>query len=189
MDLADRVGMLILGGIIGFIAGYIVRSLREIKEELDEVDQIVKEKLNKDGGFMANRFVADIMMLIALLLVLGSVVSSINASNDASESLDKQEQSTACTQQFLTKTIVALNDRTTYTANQAQSNVDLQKAQAEFLALILRRPPYSEAKRTKAAQNYLSTLQEFVEVSNKNVSTIKANPYPTPQEFQDCLQK
>ena len=187
MDLVERAAMLILGGIIGFIAGYLVRSLREIKddvhdvkEELHEVDEIVKHKLSGDDGFMAHRYVADVLMVVVLVIVAWSAFASQAATNTSKKNGD-------CTMQYLDRTIVALNERTTYTQEQAEANVELQKAQAEFLALLLRRPPYPEAKRTEAAQNYLQTLTDFATVSTKNVNAIAQNPYPTPEDFQSCL--
>ena len=196
MPFSERIGWLLLGMAVGFIAGYIVRALRElkddvhdVKEELHEVDEIVKHKLFGDDGFMNNRIVADVLMVVVLAIVVWAAFASSKASRDVSAVNDKQDVSIDCTEDYLARTVEALNDRTTYTQAQAQANVELQKAQAEFLALIFRRPPYPQEKQEAAGQKYLNALTEFVEVSMKNVTTLEANPYPRPGEFQACLNK
>lgn len=195
MGLDDRIGWMLLGGLVGFGFGYLIRFLQEIrdrltevKEELDEVDEIVKRNHPDDAGFMNNRVVADVAMVIVLIIVAWSAFASQKASNNSSEASQDVAQAAECTEKYLSETITALNDRTTYVQAQAESNVQLQKAQAEFLSFILARPPNPPAERDESAQKYLSALTEFVEVSQKNVSTIKANPYPSNTAFQDCLE-
>jgi hypothetical protein len=190
MGAEERIGWMLLGMAVGFIAGYIVRSLRElredvhvVKEELHEVDGIVKHKLgerNGDDGFMSNRYVADIAMILCMIIVLGAALLSQKASNDV-------HTSTGCTQEFLVKTIVALNERTEFAGAQAESNVELQRAQQQFFELLLRKPPETEARRSAAAQEYLKNLNEFITLNTKTADKVAQNPYPTNEQLQDCL--
>jgi hypothetical protein len=190
MGAEERIGWMLLGMAVGFIAGYIVRSLRElredvhvVKEELHEVDGIVKHKLgerNGDDGFMSNRYVADIGMIVVLVIVLASCVVSWTASNDV-------HTSTSCSRKFLAKTIVALNERTEFAGAQAESNVELQRAQQQFFELLLRKPPETEARRSAAAQEYLKNLNEFIALNTKTADKVAQNPYPTNKQLQDCL--
>lgn len=187
MDYQERIGWLLFGMAIGFVAGYIVRALRELKEdvhelkeELDEVDDIVKHQFRGDDGFMSNRLVADIMMIVVLAMVLISTLVSIRASRTVEANAD-------CSRDIFEKTIVALNERTTYAGAQADSNVELQRDQADFFSLLLKRPPETEARRSEAAQEYLASLEEFVELSEKTSSKIDNYPYPTNEELQACL--
>lgn len=183
----ERLGWMLFGMAVGFVAGYIVRALRElkddvheIKEELDEVDDIVKYKLHNDDGFMSNRLVADAMMIVVLVMVLISTVVSIRASRTV-------EANASCSRDIFEKTIIALNERTEYTSAQATANVDLQQDQKEFFALLLKKPPEPEAKRSQAAQNYLSSLEKFVDLASKTAVKVDNYPYPTNEELQACL--
>ena len=164
MGFDERIGWLLVGMAVGFVAGYIVRALREIrdkldetKEELDEVDEIVKRRLSDEG---ASRH--DVMMVVALVLVLFSVFASVRAANKTTETQNKLVVVSTCSQEFLSRTVKALNERTTYSTAQATKNVELQKAQANFFSFLLDKPPHPENERVDSANNYVETLNEFV---------------------------
>lgn len=184
----ERLGWMLFGMAVGFVAGYIVRALRElkddvheIKEELDEVDDIVKHKLTgNDDGFMSNRIVADTVMVVVLVMVLISTVVSIRTSSQVEENAD-------CSLDIFEKTIIALNERTEFTSAQATANVNLQTDQKEFFELLLKQPPEPQGRRSQAAQDYLNSLEEFVNLSSKTAVKIDNYPYPTNEELQACL--
>lgn len=188
MDLVERLGWMLFGGVIGLFAGYLLRYLQEMKEELDEVDGIVKRKLSdrNDDGFMGNRLIADVMMVVVLIIVVLAALLSQHSSNTVKETQQEQVKTNACTKEYLTKTVRALNERTEFTIAQAQSNVALQKAQADFFSLLLRRPPETVNVREKAAQDYLETLQGFVSISEKTRLKAEQFPYPTDHELKIC---
>lgn len=144
-------------------------------------NRFLRSKLHGDGGFMNNRLVADILMILVVLVVAYSAFMSQYAVNQARKTQD-------CSVQYLSKTIKALNERTQFAKDQAKSNADLQQAQKDFLTFILRQPPYPEAERSAAAQNYLTKLNLFVEISNKTVYAAEKNPYPTNRDFRICLR-
>lgn len=191
MNFQERIGWLIVGCMIGFAVGYIVRYLQEIKDELDEVDDIVTKLARdpNDDGFVSSHIVGDIALLIVVLLVVWAAFSSQSASNDAKDTQRRFAQTTTCNQEYLTKTVRALNERTEFTQQQASANVDLQKAQADFFALLLRKPPESVAVRTDAAQTYLRTLTDFVAVSGKSAKKVEQYPFPTPEELSACFER
>jgi hypothetical protein len=213
MGIDDRIGWLLLGCILGFIAGYYTRTLQEIKEELDEVDAIVKEKRfsrrrsdrgdekilrlppnlvelerPNDEGFTRTPWIMNVALFIVVIMTLWAAVSSQHSSNTVKTTQAQIKQVTACNQVYLTKTIDALNERTTYTQAQADANVNLQKAQALFLNELLHRPPYSQRRQSRAAKNYLTTLTKFVTVSGQSSRKQTANPYPTKRALKRCLE-
>lgn len=197
MGFPDRLGWMILGCAIGFFAGYVVRYLQDLKEELDEVDSIVKHELGKrasdkvpdqrkEDGFLRNDLFKDVMLLVVVIVTVWAAFASAHTSNEVKSSQQEQAATNDCTKEYLTKTVKALNERTEFTVQAAAANVALQKAQADFFALLLRKPPESVAVRTDAAQTYLKTLQDFVAVSEK--ARVKAGqfPYPTDERLQAC---
>lgn len=100
MDWNERLGWLLLGMLAGFVLGYIVRSLREIKEELDEVRDLEREIVDhhpdkKEDGWARPRLVDDIALGVVILLVAFSAFLSQKASNDVEENY-KQDTIARC---------------------------------------------------------------------------------------------
>jgi len=193
MGFSDRLGWMLLGCVIGLFAGYCIRYLQEMKEELDEVDGIVKNNLGKrpedrtsEDGFVVPELVKSIALAIVVLLTAWAAFASASASSKVQDTQDAQKHDTECTQEYLVKTVKALNERTEYSVAATKANVDLQKAQADFFALLLRKPPESVAVRTDAAQTYLRTLTEFVKVSGQSATKAELFPYPTDRELATC---
>lgn len=191
MAFDDRLQYLLLGIVIGFVLGYLVRLVKDIKEELDEVDTIVKriEHHDDESGFMRYPWIANIAILLVVGLTAYASFVSQKASNEVADAQEQQEQVVACNQMVLAQALEALNERSTYTTGMATSNIELQQSQSDFFTILLHKPPYSEQKRTKAVQDYYSDLQTFLRIAHKNVKKVKNNPLPTIEDFQDCLSK
>lgn len=194
MDVLERVICFAIGSGLGFLAGYIVASLREIKEEVDEMLDIEKGSTpdrpvtkRDERGFIRYPVLADAMLLVVLVLTVYAAFVSQAASNDVRATQESQDQVTECNKVFLTRTIDALNERTTYTQAQAQANVELQRAQTRLLAVLLEEPPPSDARSEVAFNEYFETLTNFVTVNSKYADKVETNPYPTTDEVEDCL--
>lgn len=193
VHLAERLIYLAIGGAIGFVLGYMVRSLRRIDARLEGVEKIKKPP--NDAGFVRNPIILDIVLLLVVLMTAWAAVSSQLNSNklaDAQHTIAtnqvRQDRLTSCTSTFLSETIVALNERTTYTQEQADANVQLQKAQAQFLGLLFRKqPPVTREESYAAAQKYFNALTSFIEVNAKSNNKVSSNPYPTNDEFRACI--
>src|SRR6476620_10057801 len=136
MGLPDRIGWMLLGCAIGFFAGYVVRFLQDMKEELDEVDGIVKKQLGERAadkearhrkdelGFVRNDLFKDVMLLVVVVLTVVAAFVSATASSKVSDTQNEQVHDTDCTQEYLTKTVKALNERAEFTIAQANANLD-----------------------------------------------------------------
>ncbi len=196
MSLDDRLGFLLLGCFIGFVLGYIVRSLRDIKEELDEVDEIVKrDRGERDRGAISLRLVEQIALVVVLIVVAWAAFASQQANN----AIDKQQQGyedqqafiariSTCNKVYLSKALEALNERTTYSEAQVNSNVDLQTSFATLLGTLLHKPPYSDRKRNRATQQYYHDLTNYVSIADKTKQKVQENPFPTDKALDDCLR-
>lgn len=188
MGLDDRVLYLFLGMFAGFILGYITKSLREIKEEIEQVDAAVKRQKN-ERGFMRYPLVADAMLLLVLGITVYAAFSSQRVSNDVTDTQDLISRVTFCNQEYLSDTISALNERTTYSTEQARANVKLQQEQAELLGFLLTEPPPAEAEGRMALRDYFqSGVQNFIIVNERALVKYRENPYPTEEELQACLE-
>lgn len=182
MDLIERAFWMIFGGFVGFILGYIVANLRVIKEEVDDIDQRLKDGLpdRDDAGAVNKVFIDRAFYVLVLVIVVFGAFSAQKASNDVRES-------TGCSQDFLSGTIKALNERTTYSSEQARANVELQKAQSEFLAILLENPPPTDERVRENLEKYFDNLSDYVEINSKTREKVENNPYPTVEEYNKCL--
>lgn len=199
MSFDDRLIYFILGCAVGAIVGYIVASLRYIREELDEVDNIVKHNGHRDDppeGETRSRDErgamklsgSQVAILFVVLLTAWAAFASQKASHEAKTAQNSLAAVSDCNRVYLQKTIVALNERTTYTQESTKANVELQKSQATFFGILLHKPPYSQRKQNAAAQVYFAALNHFIDISEKSAQKVAQNPFPTDEELASCLR-
>jgi len=190
MGWPERLEWLILGCLIGFVLGYIVRTLRDIKEELDEVDEIVKQDHhieNKERGSIHAPTMAGAMLIVVVLITVWAAFASQKASNEVKATQDQLARVTSCNKDYLSKTISTINARTRYSQRQAISNVQLQKSQARFIGLLLHDPPPDESTSRAAFLEYFNDLQAFLNTSTDTANVVEQNPYPTSAELDACI--
>lgn len=193
MDLWDRVIWLAIGCFIGFVLGYIVRSLRDIKDKVDHMDEMVTEgdsskweKKGEDGAF-SQAFVTYICLALVVFLTAWAAFISQQASNEVKRTQEQLTHVTSCNRTYLTQALEVLNGRTVYTRAQAEANINLQTSFNTFLQVLAHKPPYSLAKRTQAFKSYATDLQHFVAISRKNTRQQTANPIPKPGNLTRCF--
>ncbi len=214
MAFDDRLQYLLLGMGIGFVLGYLVRlvqsirndvgsirnAVKDVKEELDEVDEIVKKELGNghhdmnEGGFIRPGWVANIAVLLVVGLTAWAAIVSQKASNDVQDANDQLksaqvqlEHQTQCNRTVLRSALIALNERTTYSTAQVDANLALQTSFSDLLGILLHQPPYSERKRARATTSYYQDLTNFVSIADKTKRKQEENPYPDSAELDACL--
>lgn len=189
-DLLDRLIWLSLGMVLGFVLGLIVATLRELKEEVSAIDEIVRtEHGRNETGFMRYPVIADFMLIVVLVIVVAGAFSAQNASNKTDQNQAEISKITDCNQEFLTGTIEALNERTTYTQVQATRNIELQEAQSRFLAILLDQPPPSDRQVRDSLSTYFNALNDFVDINAKTRMKADEFPYPTTQDYESCIEE
>lgn len=191
MAMDERIGWLLLGCVIG----YVIRLLQEIRKEVHEVDEIVtkneKRKRRKrdrsEEGFARFPIVLDVLM-ICLFVLTGYSVVRVEQYVDAQEAQGKKlDQVSSCTLEFTEKTIKALNERTTYAADQLETNVEVLESQLEFLRLVLVLPPVTETRRRASLEEYVLNVDTYVDFADKAKVKTDVYPYPTNEDLQACL--
>ena len=193
----ERLGLFLMGCAIGFILGYIVARLRDIKDELDEVkeelDEVCEnitptERPRDDGGFIRYPVIANIALFIVVAITVFAAFQSQKALNANERSQESIKNIVYCNQEYLTKTMVSLNGSRTFTERQAQTNVDLQKAQFRFFTKLLSDPANDELEAIEL-NRYLDALREFQRVNESAENQASAHPFPTAQSYYDCLNQ
>lgn len=81
MALTDRLESILIGIVIGFVLGYLTKTLREIKQELDEVDNKVSE-MKDDKGAISFPAWRDALLMIVVFATAYAAILSQRASND-----------------------------------------------------------------------------------------------------------
>jgi hypothetical protein len=201
MDQTDVVSVFLAGGLVGFGFGYLVKAVRDIrdvvveeKKEVDVLFAIAKKNHPEDFGAVRWDLLRHVTLFLVVVLVAYSAIVSGIASNRSDRAVQNVQQVqkasngiVVCNQEFLAKTIRALNERTEFTVAQTEANVELQKDQARFFTLLLEQPPRVERERRQAAERYLDSLTHFVSVSGQAKRQVETNPFPTNEELSDCL--
>jgi hypothetical protein len=216
MDLDDRAFYILSGMAIGAVLGYLTRMLQEIrkdvvhinndvhdiKEEVDEIDAIVKNRRERDeGGFVRFPIVADVILLSVIAMTvwaawttgetnskLEDAISDIQVTQKSDEAQEVRiRKVTSCTLEFTSKTIQALNERTTYTGRASEANAKVLQAQQDFLEVILQIPPPSDADAVAALRTYTSAVAEYNVLIKKDKTKRNRFAYPTNEELASCL--
>lgn len=187
MDLSDRLELLMIGCFVGFILGYIVRALREIKEELHDVDTIIHKARERDEeGSWRHPDFTTILLLVVVAITAYAAFASQRATNQVKDVQAVHAQVTLCNKQYLEKTIVALNSRTGSIEARADANLQLQIAQNTFFTTILKHPNNDQLE-FKAFHVYIDAQNHFIHTSIAAKEHLQENPYPTAQELDSCL--
>lgn len=193
MGLDDRLIYLLLGCFIGFALGYIARTLQTLSEKVDEVDKTVKKR--DEGGFVRNPIVLDFILLFVVGLTAWSAISSqvaSNKSNDTSDTVIQVQKdmakNQACTTQVLFDVVTAANDRTTYSADQADANIKAWQAQKDLLTKS-QDPGLNRAQQLRLYQTYVAQVGHYLEIAVKARDNSQNHTYPTVKDLTGCLQK
>lgn len=200
MDLIERVAYFALGGVLGYILGFIVGRLRKIGADVYDIKkefEAVKNKLTKnrgEDGIMSHRWSANLALIIVVLMTMYAALLSQGASNRSNETADRildlqtsQKQNLDCTTQVLFDAVSALNERTTYTGAQLNANLRLVQGQLEFLNSLATEPPLTEEQELANYFEYVRQVKRFVRLAEQTQVQQNQNPYPTVEDLTSCL--
>jgi cell division protein FtsB len=203
MSLDDRLYWLIIGCLIGFVLGYLTKMLRDaekklddIKEEVDEIEEIVKfehpdwhSRKRDERGIMSTRVGSNIALVIVVTITAFAAFQANKAVNQVHETQNRQAAITSCTETYLKDTIRTLNLRTVFTLSASRGNVRLQTAQANWLTILAHKPPPTPAENQKAFHTYFRALRTYVRLGTNSQRTANTNPYPTDKDLVDCIDR
>ena len=130
-----------------------------------------------------------IMSVICVVIAAGAAVVTQGSANEANDALVQNQAVTTCNQRIMSKTLIALNERSTFTKATADSNIKLQQSQADFFAILLHRPPYSENRKTQSSFDYYHDLQEFLTLAKKGKVKVEQNPFPKIKDYKACVRE
>lgn len=179
MEFADRLLWWLVGCAVGFIAGYIVRSLQEIKEELDEVDEIVKkDRGHGESGFVRYPYVADVMLVAVIAIVVWASFATARVNSELN-------QTVACLTDHNTRLTESLTARDREFQTGADSEIELWSLYEDLYKIAKSDPkkiPVLQDRLNKAIIKHRDGLVDLQE-------TRSVNPYPNPNFIENCEDK
>lgn len=195
-NLDERLGWLLIGVAIGYGLGQLVRAVEGVwsSRNIAGPNQLAFIKMRpalhrNEAGFLKYRAVANITLVSVLVLSVWASWASQRASNDVLKTQERIDTSSKCTLMILEKTIDALNERTQYSTSSTRANVDVQRAQAVMLEILLHKPPFTSQEEEAAQQTYFAALSNFLTLTDKQKLKTDEYSYPTVQELQSCLDR
>ena len=187
MNLHGRLEHMLLGAVVGFVLGVCAEWLRNRNSQRKVTDNVMETRDRDETGIVRYPLLADFMFVLVLGIVVWGAFAAQRASNEVEEAQNNIARVTECNQEYLAGTIEALNQRTTYTQDQAALNVELQKAQAQYLGILLEIPPPTSERAKESLAAYFDALSEFVDVNAKARVKSENYPYPTTEDYDSCV--
>jgi hypothetical protein len=129
----------------------------------------------------------NIVLLLLIVVVVYSVIATQLTQRKITDQAAVRDAGDACTSQVLFAAIGTLSDRSEFSTAQASANLKLQQAQADLLRKSVAGKPVTPAEGQEALKNYFTALTEFVTAATEAQNSAKFSPYPTPQQYADCL--
>ena len=177
MDFDERLGWLVLGGLIGFTLGYVVRYLQEIKEELDVVEKAVTHSKNEDG-FARKPLILDIVLLAVVAMTVWASFQTAMVNN-------RLEHTIECITRYNTYQGKAVAHRDHAIEAGTDSEIKLWTQYGELYAQAKKDPskiPQAQEKLNEAIAAHRDSLVELQERRDEF-------PYAPPNVLENCQDK
>lgn len=186
MDWIERLLWLGMGGFMGFVLGYIVRSLRETKEEVDEIVELIKKSEEKDPPSRVQDERGSVTLSWAGRVGLFLVVAlSVFASFQTSNINGQLKQTLACMTEYNTNQGKALNTRDRAVKTETQAGITLWTLYEKLYQIAKSDPkkiPIVQERLNKAIINYRDQLIRTQKIR-------KRFDYDDPDVLRDCESK
>ncbi len=182
--------------VIGGLGGYVLGKV-QCRCDLPNHHKDRKAGMRNEHGVARASYLNNVATKIGMaIVVVATVWAALQSTSavravQAQQEADQQQQNIKnaeqrCTTNVLFDTIDALNQRTEFSGAQAQANIELQKAQLPLVRAI-GDPTITDEEGARIVHNYLKALEKFLDLSSKQVSSVRQNPYPTIKGYQQCL--
>lgn len=180
MDLLERAIWLSIGGVVGFVLGYIVRSLHEIKETVTEVDNIVKgqdsdARSKTEDGLLRRPLLLDFVLLIVVAFTVWASFQTAYVNNRLNNTI-------ACITEQNVEYAKALSARDVAVSSGVQSEIDLWTTYERLYKIAKSNPkkiPVLQERLSKAIAKHKGRLEVTQERRHEY-------PYPRPNILLSC---
>jgi len=182
MDLMDRLMWLLLGCLIGFVLGYIVRSLQDIKEKVDEIDEVVTDAPSKwepnERGFMRLPRFAELSLLLVIALTVWASFATARVNAQLNNTID-------CITNYNVHQSTALKLRDKSIRAGTSSEIQLWTEYGKLYALAEKDPSTIPAAQKKLSQAVAAHRDSLTDIQ----SVREAYPYAQPDILKNCKKE
>lgn len=182
----DTLVEIALGLAIGLPAGWILRGMRYARRaahDAHEARRKVDEMIARDDDGRVTFQTIALAVVVALAFV-ATVVSGY-AARQSADATDRTRSIASCSQHILEQTVLALNQRTAFSDEQADARRDVLATQAALVDAMLDRDA-SDALKTRLARAYQDAVKTQLRLDDRNDQRRAQYPYPTPSQIRGC---
>lgn len=182
----DRMIFTAIGAVVGLLLGLLlsfIREAKEAKQECHELRNLVERWMENESHDKREHGTVSFNTVALAIVVLLTAFAAFQSQ----AAVNKVDNAQDCTTSVVFGALISLNERTTFTVDQANANIKLQKAQADFLTVSADEESTEQERRT-AFQGYFDALIAYNELAAKTAAKVQSYPFPDPQDYKDCLE-
>jgi hypothetical protein len=136
---------------------------------------------------------------LILLIIAFSVIRTQQVNGHLTKLTERMAIQQQCTEQFLSGTVEALNERTTVNPDLNKADKNRIHAEAKLFGFVsvqtarsIKNPdqptqPEIAQRYQELIEGYFNSIQEYLFVLERTDSTQKQNPIPTADDYHTCL--
>lgn len=188
MDLLDRLIFFTIGSGVGFILGFVVARLREIRDGVDEVLDIEKEKPDTrkrdEQGGVKRPSLTTIGLALTLIVTAGAAFQTGRVNNELKHTNAQLEHTVTCITEYNVRQGRSLKSRDAAIKAGTQSEIDLWTTYARLYALATSDPkkiPIAQEALNRAIHDHRERLVELQAIRSRH-------PYPDPDILKNCKE-
>jgi hypothetical protein len=130
-----------------------------------------------------------VAMFVIVVLVAYAAIASQRAANEANETSETLKEAVSCLATTTFQVNNAVVERSAGSRKQTKSNVKLQKAFSDFLAIFVQDEQASPEVAGQALRDYYAALLKFIQKAHISLNAQVTNPYPVPADLLSCLHE
>jgi hypothetical protein len=177
MDLLERTVLILVGGGVGFILGYITAQLRKIEEEVTEVLDIEHHKKDEQG-VLRRPTMAQMGLFLVILL-------TVYAAFQAGQTNANLNGTVTCVVEYNKIQGKALDGRDQANRDGTASEIDLWNSYERLYKIATEDPSKTEQVQEQLRDDILKHRDELKEVQKAR----EKNPYAPPDYITTCKEQ
>lgn len=185
--MADNLLWAVVGAGIGFAAGWSLRTMRYARRAAADARHIrreVDDMTHHDDDTGRTTWQTIALGVVVLLAAVSTVLAGV-AARESNQANDRVTQIATCTQDILERTILAINERTAFSDEQANARRSVLVTQRRLVSALLD-PEAPDDKQVRLAREYRQAVSAQLRYDDRNDERRADYPYPTPEQIREC---
>lgn len=163
------------GLIIGWLLGRSARDVHDIKEATVPDEAKPARRRNKVDGFN---------LVVVIIMGIAAIITGF-AAHESDQATKRVDDVVTCNQQVLEKTVQALNERTTLSAESTRIRERRLRSQIRLVDALLD-PEAQPSIQSVRARAYRDAVRAQIRVDAKTAKRRENHPYPSAEQIRSC---